>query len=49
MRGATVTVVLELLCVISLIGFCLAVWWPAALLVVAGAAGLAAWNREVRK
>lgn len=42
------TVLLELLCVGSAVGFCVVVWWPAALLVVAVAAGFAAWN-ESRK
>ena len=46
-----VTVLFELLAVAAAVGFCVVVWWPAALLVVAVAAGLAAWNRErgVRK
>ena len=41
------TVVLELLCVGALVAFCVVVWWPAAFLVVAAAAGLIAWNRTV--
>lgn len=43
------TIVLELLCVACLVGFAIIVWWPAALVVVAVAAGFAAWNREVRR
>lgn len=45
------TVLLELLCVGAAIGFCVVVWWPAALLVVTVAAGFAAWNlsREVKR
>jgi hypothetical protein len=43
-----VTVVLEFLCVLALAAFCVVVWWPASLLVVAAAAGVMAWNREVR-
>lgn len=44
-----ITIFLELLCVAALVTFCVVVWWPAALIVVAVGAGLAAWNREVRK
>lgn len=40
------TVFLELVCVVAAVAFCVVVWWPAALLVVAVAAGFAAWNRE---
>jgi hypothetical protein len=38
------TIVLELLCVLAAVAFCLVVWWPSSLLVVAAASGLAAWN-----
>lgn len=37
-------VLFELLCVGSAVAFCVVVWWPAALLVVTVAAGVAAWN-----
>lgn len=45
------TVLLELVCVLAAVAFCVVTWWPAALLVVGVAAGFAAWNRErgVRK
>jgi hypothetical protein len=46
MRSETVTILLELLCVVAVVAFCVVVWWPAALLVIALAAGFAAWNRE---
>lgn len=39
------TILLELLCVAALVAFCVVVWWPAALLVIALAAGFASWNR----
>lgn len=39
-------ILLELLCVASLVAFCIITWWPAALLVIALAAGYAAWNRS---
>lgn len=40
------TIMFEVLAVVALIGFAVIVWWPAALLVVAVAAGFAAWNRS---
>lgn len=46
MRGTSVTIFFELVCVVAVVAFCVVVWWPAALLVVGVAAGLAAWNRE---
>lgn len=45
MRGELVTVLFELITIVSLVAFCVVVWWPAALLVVAAATGLIAWNR----
>lgn len=44
MRSEQVTIALELLCVAALVVFCIFVWPPAALLVVAAAAGWSAWN-----
>jgi len=46
MSGEMRTVVLELLCVAAMVGFCVVVWWPSALLVLAVAAGFAAWNEN---
>ena len=43
------TVLLELFAVVAVVAFTVVVWWPASLLVVAVAAGFAAWNREGRK
>ena len=40
------TIMFELLAVLALIGFAVIVWWPSALLVVAFAAGFAAWNQS---
>ena len=41
-----ITILFELLCVAALVAFCVVVWWPAALLVIALAAGFASWNRS---
>ena len=43
------TTLFEVLCVVAMVAFCVVVWWPAALLVVAVAAAYAAWNREGRR
>lgn len=45
------TTLLELICVVAAVAFCVVVWWPAALLVVSVAAGFAAWNanRKVQR
>lgn len=44
-------IIFELVAVFALIGFAVIVWWPSALLVVAVAAGFAAWNlsRSVKR
>ena len=44
MKSELRTILFELLTVLAAIAFCVVVWWPAALLVVAVAAGYAAWN-----